>query len=83
MRPGAKADLHRCRNRVADADPARPLCERAARDHGDILGWPRRRQRDHRAAAYAGAGTARCIRAARRPQHAIGAAGGIQSRQGG
>ena len=35
-----------------------------------------------RAAAYAGAGIARCVRAARGAQHPTGAAGRIQSRQG-
>ncbi len=56
--------------------------EHAARDHGDVLGRPWRRQRHHGAAAYAGARIARSVRAARGAQHATGAAGGIQSRQG-
>ena len=71
------------RHRVADADPARCLCEHAARDHGDLLRRPRRRQRDHRAAAYAGARPARSVRAARGAQHAAGAAGRIQPCQSG
>ncbi len=41
-----------------------------------------RRQRHHRVAAYAGAWIARSVRAARRAQHATGAAGRVQSRQG-
>ena len=51
----AEAGLHRRRNRLADADAARPLREHAARDDGDVRGRPRRRQRHHGAAAYAGA----------------------------
>ena len=66
LRPCAEAALHRGRYRVAHADPARSLCEHAARDHGDLLRRPRRRQCDHRAAAYAGARPARSFRAARR-----------------
>ena len=53
--------VHRRRNRMADADPARPLREHAARHHRDIFRGPRRRRRDLRAAAYAGAGLARCF----------------------
>ncbi len=47
-----------------------------------FLGRARRRQHHHRAAAHAGAGIARSVRAARGAQYATGAAGGIQSRQG-
>ena len=55
LRPCAKAVVRCRRYRMADADPARPLREHAARDDGDVLRRPRRRQRHHRAAAYAGA----------------------------
>jgi methylmalonyl-CoA mutase len=50
--------VHCRRHRVADADPARPLCEHAARDDGDLFGRPRRRRQHQCAAAYAGAGIA-------------------------
>ena len=76
-----KPIVRRRRNRLADADPARPLREHAARDDGDILRRPRRRQRHHRAAAYAGARIARSVRPARGAQHPTGAAGRIQSRE--
>ena len=58
------------------------LREHAARDDGDLLRRSRRRQRHHRVAAHAGAGIARSVRAACRAQHATGAAGRIQPRQG-
>ena len=45
LRPCAEAAVHRRRYRMADADPARPLREHAARDDGDVLRRPRRRQR--------------------------------------
>ena len=48
LRPCAEAVVHCRRYRVADADPARPLREYAARDHGDVLGRPRRRQQPSR-----------------------------------
>ncbi|MGY4486817.1 hypothetical protein ACVWWR_006008 [Bradyrhizobium sp. LM3.2] len=70
------------RYRLAHADAARSRCEHTARDHGDVCGGTRRRQRDHRAAAHAGAGSARSLRAARGPQHASRAAGREQPRQG-
>ena len=82
QRPRAKTVVHRRRHRMADADPARSLCEHAARDDGDIFRRPRRRRQHHRAAAYAGAGIARSVRAPRGAQHATGAAGRIQSRKG-
>ena len=82
LRPDAEAIVHRRRYRVADADAARSLCEHAARDDGDVLRRSRRRQRHHRAAAHAGAGIARSVRAACGAQHATGAAGRIQPRQG-
>ncbi len=79
----AEAIVHRRRYRMANADPARSLREHAARDHGDVLGGPRRRQQPSRVLPHTLAlGIARSVRAARGAQHATGAAGGIQSRQG-
>ena len=82
LRPDTQAAVRRRRYRLAHADAARPLREHVAGDDGDLLRRSRRRQRHHRAAAYAGAGIARSVRAARRAQHATGAAGRIQPRQG-
>ena len=82
LRPCARADFRRGRDRVAHDDAARSLREYPALDRRGVRRRPRRRGRDHGAAFYRGARPARPLRAARRAQHAADPAGGIEPREG-
>ena len=64
----------------AHAGAARSLGEHAARHRGVRGRGVRRRRCDHRAAFHVGAGQARPLRPAHRPQYAPGAAGGERAR---